>query len=351
MRVALICTPGFEDALAEEAGRPLEVRAPGVALGEVADPGASDLTFARQVLPEAEEVRGRSVAQLARGALERVLPRLDGPFRLDAGAPDGSPLGARAALVAEVLLGELKERRRRVHRARTEDPAAPRLQLLLVAEDALLVSLATPAPLPRGGLWPGPFALGRAPVAADPRAPSSAYRKLLEALAWLGRDLAPGQRCVDLGAAPGGWSHVALARGARVVAVDRAELAPELLRHPRLEHVRRDAFSYAPPAPVDWLLCDVIAEPQRSLALLDRWVAEGWCDNLVFHLKFKGRGAYAPAFRALEGAPFAVVRQKHLVHDKNEVTLMAAGRDRAPRAGTPPAPAGRCRPTGAGRAG
>ncbi len=38
--------------------------------------------------------------------------------------------------------------------------------------------------------------------------------------------LAPGRRVVDLGAAPGGWTQVAAARGARVVAVDIAPMDP-----------------------------------------------------------------------------------------------------------------------------
>ncbi|MBI4362594.1 MAG: RlmE family RNA methyltransferase [Euryarchaeota archaeon] len=38
--------------------------------------------------------------------------------------------------------------------------------------------------------------------------------------------LRPGDMVLDLGAAPGGWSQVAAQRGARVVAVDRAEMEP-----------------------------------------------------------------------------------------------------------------------------
>src|ERR687891_30759 len=38
--------------------------------------------------------------------------------------------------------------------------------------------------------------------------------------------LGPGRRVLDLGCAPGGWLQVAVRRGARVVGVDLAEVAP-----------------------------------------------------------------------------------------------------------------------------
>src|SRR5262249_40303602 len=153
------------------------------------------------------------------------------------------------------------------------------------------------------------------------------FRKLEEALVWLGDEPRAGQRCVDLGAAPGGWSHVALKRGALVTAVDRADLDPRLAR--RVRHVRRDGFSFTPDdTPVDWLLCRIIAAPEKSLALLEKWLGAHWTRNLVFHLKFKGRGDYALAERARDVVRAARPRDfrvKHLFHDKNEVTVMARG--------------------------
>ena len=54
--------------------------------------------------------------------------------------------------------------------------------------------------------------------------PSRAYRKVWEALAVLGRHPQPGERCVDLGAAPGGWTWALARLGADVVAVDKADM-------------------------------------------------------------------------------------------------------------------------------
>lgn len=55
--------------------------------------------------------------------------------------------------------------------------------------------------------------------------------------------LKKGGRVLDLGAAPGGWTQVAVERGARVVAVDILEMAPvagaEVLRLDFLDWPRR----------------------------------------------------------------------------------------------------------------
>jgi 23S rRNA (cytidine2498-2'-O)-methyltransferase len=70
-----------------------------------------------------------------------------------------------------------------------------------------------------------PYPKGEIPVASDKAAPSRAFSKLLEAEQRLGCRIRPGETCVDLGASPGSWSYVALNRGARVIAVDRARCA------------------------------------------------------------------------------------------------------------------------------
>ncbi|HVV51989.1 MAG TPA: SAM-dependent methyltransferase, partial [Polyangia bacterium] len=143
--------------------------------------------------------------------------------------------------------------------------------------------------------------------------------------AWLGAAPRAGQTCVDLGAAPGGWTATLLKRGARVVAVDRAPLAAPLARHPDVTTTIGNAFNYTPAAPVDWLVCDVVCEPPRSLALCDRWLTGGLCRNLVVTVKFKGRAGYGvlaelPALFARVRPAFARVKQ--LAHNKNEVTVM-----------------------------
>jgi 23S rRNA (cytidine2498-2'-O)-methyltransferase len=334
-----LCSAGSEPALADELGRTgaaARELAPGV-VGIDADDLAVDPVFARQSLPEARLIEGSSVRALAEGifaAAEAAIDGWPGPFVVHALAHAEPPpgLASRAELVAREALALLGTRRRRAaRRQRTLEEAAVfdqdilLVQVLALGRDRFAVSTAPPRPLPLGGFdlarWPG----GDAPVAIDRAPPSRAYQKLEEAFAWMGAAPRAGASCVDLGAAPGGWTATALKRGARVVAVDRAPLAPSLSRHPKLATVIGNAFTYLPAAPVDWLLCDVVCEPPRSLAICDTWLGRGLCRNLIVTVKFKGRTGYGvlaelPALFARVQPVFA--RTKQLAHNKNEVTVM-----------------------------
>ena len=203
------------------------------------------------------------------------------------------------------------------------------MQLLALDRERLLVSAAHARALPRGGTDLAPWPAGSAPIALDRAPPSRAYQKLEEAFAWLGAAPTTGQLCVDLGGAPGGWALTALKRGARVTAVDRAPLEPPAAGHPHLTAIIGNAFTYEPPQPVDWLLCDVVCEPARTLTLIGRWLDQRWCRALVVTVKFKGRDGYGiladvePLF-ARAGWGFA--RTKQLLHNKNEVTILARQR-------------------------
>lgn len=61
------------------------------------------------------------------------------------------------------------------------------------------------------------FPGGKVHLPATETSPSTAYLKLLEAETRLGRMIQAGQTCVDLGCTPGGWSSVAVKRGAHVI--------------------------------------------------------------------------------------------------------------------------------------
>jgi 23S rRNA (cytidine2498-2'-O)-methyltransferase len=214
-----------------------------------------------------------------------------------------------------------------------EQAAGPTLrlaQVALLSRDEALVSVAGPARGSAIAVDPDPRFPGGVPtIAEDRQAPSSAYRKAEEAYARLGLAPRAGERVIDLGGSPGGWTWTALRRGARVLAVDRAPLEAPVRGHASLEERQGDAFKLEPDAPCDWLLCDVIAAPERTLELLDRWLERGWCRRFVVNVKFKGterRGAIE-ALRALLQRHGASARVKHLVHDKNEVTAFGLGRN------------------------
>jgi 23S rRNA (cytidine2498-2'-O)-methyltransferase len=344
-----VTTPTFESALIAELGPDAEARALGEAPGLViareppVDAPALDPVFARQQLPAAHALRGASVAALAEAsyrAVEAAIDAVAGPFTLHALTPTGADprLQSRCALVAQQTLALLQQRRRRAARqyqppaesARQFERVAALIQLLLLDREHGFVSVAGPRPLPSGGWDLSPWPGGLAPVAEDRRPPSRAYRKLEEAFLWMGLEPAPEQLCVDLGGAPGGWTYVALKRGARVVTVDRAPCEPPVRGHPALTMIEGNAFTYTPPQPVDWLLSDIVCEPLRSLALIKDWLARGLCRNLVVTVKFKGRDGYgvlADVRAALAAAALPRFRVKHLHHNKNEVTVFASTRE------------------------
>jgi 23S rRNA (cytidine2498-2'-O)-methyltransferase len=138
--------------------------------------------------------------------------------------------------------------------------------------------------------------------------PSRAYLKLWEALVRLRRWPGPGERCLDAGASPGGWTWALARLGAEVIAVDRAPLDPKLAAMqgaaegttstPALRFIKHDAFTLKPEdiGPLDWLFCDVICYPRRLYEWIEKWLASGLCKNFVCTIKMQGKaGAAAPA--------------------------------------------------------
>jgi len=148
--------------------------------------------------------------------------------------------------------------------------------------------------------------------------PSRAYLKLWEALTRFGAHPDPGDRCIDLGASPGGWTWVLASLGAMVKAVDKAPLDPRVAAMPGVELAIESAFALTP-EPVDWLVCDVIAYPARLLSLIQRWIEARTAGSIVCTVKFQGETDHdaASAFAALPGA-----RLMHLFHNKHELTLL-----------------------------
>jgi len=158
--------------------------------------------------------------------------------------------------------------------------------------------------------------------------PSRAYLKLWELFSRIKVWPKVGERCLDLGACPGGWTWVLQRLGASVVAVDKAPLAPRVARLPGVECRQESAFGLKP-EPTDWLFSDVICEPARLLKLVERWLAAGTVRNIVCTLKFKETTDHtsARAFAAIPGS-----RLLHLHHNRHELTwfrltseLMPAG--------------------------
>ncbi|MGK7865082.1 SAM-dependent methyltransferase [Falsiroseomonas sp. E2-1-a4] len=166
-----------------------------------------------------------------------------------------------------------------------------------------------------------PFVNGEVAFIEDREGPPSrAYLKLWEALTRLGRYPGPGETCLDLGAAPGGWTWVLAKLGAQVVAVDKAPLDAAVAAMPGVTMRAESAFGLEPRTEpkVDWLFSDVICYPSRLLGLVQRWIAADAARNFVCTLKFQGETDHATA-EAFAAIPGAVVF--HGAHNKHELTF------------------------------
>lgn len=111
--------------------------------------------------------------------------------------------------------------------------------------------------------WPGGV-----PLPAGKESPiSRAYYKMHEALAWSRLPLAAGQRCVEIGSAPGGACEALLEQGLEVIGIDPAEMDPRLLAHPNFRHIRARAADLKRREfqNVQWLMADSNVAPQHTL--------------------------------------------------------------------------------------
>jgi 23S rRNA (cytidine2498-2'-O)-methyltransferase len=160
---------------------------------------------------------------------------------------------------------------------------------------------------------------------------SRAYLKLAEALQWSELRLRSGDRCVEIGSAPGGSCLLLLERGCRVVGVDPAEMDAAVLAHPGFTHVRarakdadRSVFRGA-----RWLTADINLPPTYTLDTVEAIVAdpEVRFEGLVLTLKLADPrlAAQLPAFnKRVRSWGYGYVRARQLAFDRQEVCVVAS---------------------------
>lgn len=165
-----------------------------------------------------------------------------------------------------------------------------------------------------------PFADGEVPFVEDTEGPPSrAYLKLWETFTLTRQWPKAGERVLDLGSAPGGWTFVLAELGADVLSVDKAPLDERVAKRPNVTHRRMSAFALDPAeVSADWVFSDVICYPERLLKLVHRWMDAG-VQRFVCTLKFQGETDHATAerFARIEGA-----RLMHLSHNRHELTFV-----------------------------
>ena len=161
-----------------------------------------------------------------------------------------------------------------------------------------------------------PFPNGEPSFLETKEPPSRAYLKLWEILTYLRKMPKRGERCLEIGASPGGWTWGLAQLGAEVIAVDRAPLAPNVCRS-NISFLKQDAFSLKPSdlPPLDWVFSDVICYPGKLLEWIQPWLEKNV--SLICTLKFQGEEGYPfiEAFQKIEGSGLI-----HLFHNKHELT-------------------------------
>ncbi|HNV68641.1 MAG TPA: SAM-dependent methyltransferase [Candidatus Ozemobacteraceae bacterium] len=338
------CAEGWEAGLSEELsrkfpGRTFERLDSGV-VGckgfHPPRPGAE--IFPRFFLSEAHLIEASSHREIIRQAGPLVDAALDhthdrwtlhvstpGVFTLD--GEHYREASARAGLLADLFLERMRTyRKRAMERFTAADAFRQGLvaQFWVLSSQRVIVTV-TRERLARKMTLSTLFLPAASQIPADAKAPCRSYYKLEEAFLHAHRSPRPGDTCVDLGAAPGGWSWGALKRGARVTAIDAADLAEHVASHPNCVHRRDNGFEYLPVQPVDWMFCDMIVKPLAALGLLERWLQAQACRSFVLNIKFRGRepGSFLPDIERLQHTyELGRLKIRHLYYDRSEITLI-----------------------------
>lgn len=194
-------------------------------------------------------------------------------------------------------------------------PQSPIGLYTLIDENNLIASAKTTSFLPAGSL---PF------IEDHENPPSRAYLKIQESLIMAnllnGTPLPDStSRCFEAGACPGGWTWVLINLGAQVYAVDRAELAPELMSNPLVKFQAHDAFTLKPEeiGPIDWLFSDVICYPERLFEWINMWLKYNPNLNMICTIKMQGSINW-PLIQQFADIPGSKI--VHLNYNKHELT-------------------------------
>jgi 23S rRNA (cytidine2498-2'-O)-methyltransferase len=328
----IYCRPGFErDCVEESQAKPIQVieNAGFVVLQGKPHLNFKQLTFARQLLDIQAEVyelpeRDRLTPLLA------AIPDFPSQFSaLYLEVPDtneGKMLSGFTRrfqpLIEEKLQTSLRLK---------DDPALPRLHIFFPNNHHALICTSD-----IHNSTESLNGIHRVSMAKD--APSRSYLKLTEAFeVFLDKSeqaqlLKPGMTAVDLGAAPGGWTWQLAQRGLKVTAVDNGPLKGAAANHPSIKHLRQDGFRFRPQRPVDWLVCDMIEQPQRVATLMTEWLIGGFTQRAIFNLKLPMKKRVTALNDALSSMRKALdakgiryrLEAKQLYHDREEVTIFLA---------------------------
>ena len=276
--------------------------------------GSSASQRARQVW---EVAAGRPIDRLHVWSRETTLPGTNG---YEPGL-DEVALQARQQILdaAPASLADAAARQRWQHPTRRGDLV---LDCVLVEPDQWWIGYHRASA--RATRWPGGIWPGQPPAEMVSRA----YLKTSEALDWMALPIKPGQRCVELGCAPGGSTQALLDRGLRVTGVDPANVDPRIAQHPNFQHVRKRGADVQRKeyGQFQWLIADMNVAPRYTLDTVR---------DIVTHRLVRIRGVLlnlkladwtlaeqVPQYMAeVRGWGYPVVRARQLSYQRHEICV------------------------------
>ncbi len=288
------------------------------------------LAFSSTALINAQEIPGAPVSKQANSIMELMLPKIDEGAKINYHVfaltdKYGILETGRAEIFKEKIRSGLRKKKVTCLK-KGFDRSLPFLQVLILADRSIAVSFLSEEEMAQYYSLISPFVGGFNNVGDDKKAPSRAFKKIVEAQELLGTKISEGELLVDLGACPGGWSYIARKNGARVIALDRSPLSSELMDDKQVQFIKADAFQYQPTMEIDWVVSDIIAAPERILELVDYWVFGKKCKYFIFTIKFQGHKDYGllkKFKKAGKECEYNVIL-KQLNANKNEVTIMGS---------------------------
>ncbi len=324
----LICRAGFENALKAEL-QDCSVKPQETGIGYVAaqHPAGPDHVFEMMRLSKAGRVPTADLRPVTPQTVSAVFERIiaiSEPWTICTFTPEAADHEEHSRRLKGIinhllrLLAKADPLRFALYRKPESGKAKQLLQLCLTEQ----------------GLWYAVHsAAGAAPsyrMKMDDLAPSRSYLKIEEAFVRMNEYPKRGQRVVDLGAAPGGWTYAFVKRGCDVLSVDHGPMKlppPSVWKEGRVTHLRENGLTYSPPRgkKTDWMVSDMLVAPGVALGLIRKWLENDWAERMVCNMKIPQQEPYAavrPLLLDLKKQAPRRLLVRQLYHDRREITVM-----------------------------
>ncbi len=174
--------------------------------------------------------------------------------------------------------------------------------------------------------WPG----GVPEIVVPDEMISRAYLKTTESLLWSGIPIATGDICVEVGSSPGGSCQRLLELGAKVIAIDPADMHPTIAGHPDMTHVRKRGrdVSQRVLATGKWLFVDTNIAPTSTLAISESILCNksSRFQGAIITLKMLDdelAESTAVHIERVQSWGFQFVKMRHLAFGRQELCLVA----------------------------